>query len=262
MSAKIQAFKSGWSDAQLRVRFKASGVHLSVSALIAICITIPTLIWLYPAPFFQAAGGMMLMGLILTIDVTVGPLLTFLVYDRRKKSLGKDLAVICALQIAALVYGLYATAMSRPVFMTYVVDRFEMVSAAEVDEEELKRAPLEFQKVGWGHPQIAYAEQPADPDERSTIMFAFINSGIDLRDMFRYYKPFSQATPSILERATSFDELRKFNSTKDVDEVQQTYGKGRTLKYLPLQGKKRDLTVLVDAQDGSLLKVVDLRPWR
>lgn len=252
-------FASGWTKPKLIQRARASALHFCACLLIAVCITLPLVFWLYPAPFFQASGGMNLLGIILVIDVVIGPVLTFLVFDREKKSLRKDLWVIAGLQIAALLYGLYVTAMSRPVFMTYVVDRYEMVSAADVDDLEFQRAPKSLKRPRWGHPEIAYAEQPVDQQERSTIMFSALN-GVDLNRLFRFYKNASLAKPKIVERAKPIQELNSYNSAQAVKEATNSYSK-IPLAFVPVQGKKRDLTALVDAKTGDLIEVVDLRPW-
>jgi hypothetical protein len=250
---------SSWGRGGLISRVKAAVIHLVISAFVALAITIPIVFWLYPSPFFEAAGGLNLLGIILGIDIILGPCLTFFVFNRAKKSLGFDLKVIASLQIAALVYGLYATAASRPVYMTYVVDRFEMVSAADVDPDELAKAPPEIQQVRWGHPQLAYAEQPTSEDERSTIVFSALN-GVDLNRLFRYYKPFELAKAKILERSKPVQNLNQFNAPEVVDKVLKPFSK-EGLAFVPMQGRKRDLTVLVNAQTGDLVQVVDLRPW-
>jgi hypothetical protein len=255
------SIKEGWSKDQLLARSKAGALHLLASLLVAICVTLPLILWLYPSPFLEAAGGSSLLLMILGIDVVLGPLLTFLVFDRRKASLKRDLRVIIGIQLIALVYGLYVTSLSRPVFMTFVVDRFEMVSAAEVDDEEMARAPVQFRDMKWGHPIQAFAEQPTDPKERQDVLFAFVKSGIDLKQFFRYYKPFETALPLIRQRAQAVESLKKFNPVKDVDTALEPYQKSAELRFVPMQGKKRDLTVLVDAKDGRLIKVIDLRPW-
>jgi hypothetical protein len=250
---------SSWGKVGLKARFSAAAIHFLVSALAALLITLPIVFWLYPSPFFEAAGGMHLLGIILGIDVILGPTLTFLIFNKAKASLKMDLKIIAGIQIAALSYGLYATAASRPVYMTYVVDRFEMVSAADVDEDELLKAPKEIQTVKWGHPQLAYAQQPASEEERSSIMFSSLN-GVDLNRLFRYYKLFALAKPQIVERAQQVSELSKWNTQSTVDIAVEPY-KNQPLAFVPLQGKKRDLTVLVNAKTGDLIKVVDLRPW-
>jgi hypothetical protein len=262
MMDTVPSFRSGWSRSQVLARAKAAAWHFAICAAIAICVTLPIVFWLYPTPFFQAAGGLHLLGMILAIDVVLGPTLTFLIFDTRKASLKKDLGVIALIQVLALVYGLYATALSRPIFMTFVVDRFEMVSAASVDLEELKKAPPGFRETRWGHPQMAYAEQPTDPEERSVILFAAVKKGIDLVQMFRYYRPLEQGKPKMASRARPLAELSQFNDPKAVQDVLAKVGRDRDLGYLPMQGKRRDLTVIVDRKTGDLVEVVDLRPWR
>jgi hypothetical protein len=257
----IILFKDGWSKPQLVARAKAAIFHLLASLAVAVVVTIPMVFWLYPFPHFEASGGYHLLGLILIVDVVLGPLLTFLVFDRRKASLTRDLKTIVAVQLLALGYGLYATAMSRPVFMTYVVDRFETVSAAEADEVELLKAPKEIQTIRWGHPQIAYAKQPESQEERNAILFASVNAGVDLKAMFRYYQPFDLARPQIIARGKPVLELEKFNTKSQIAAELKGLDPALPLLYVPLQGKKRDLTVLLNSKDGSLVKVVALQPW-
>ena len=58
-----------------------------------------------------------------------------------------DLSVIVVLQIAALVYGLLTVFEARPVYLVHEVDRFQVVTAADIDPAELKKALPEFQKL-------------------------------------------------------------------------------------------------------------------
>jgi hypothetical protein len=94
-----------YASSSISDRVRAGFLHLAVSLFIAAIITIPVILWLYPNPFFEAAGGLKLFVIILTVDICIGPLLTFFVFDKRKKSLCKDLGFVVALQIAALIYG-------------------------------------------------------------------------------------------------------------------------------------------------------------
>jgi hypothetical protein len=171
-----KTYGASWRGAALQQRIRAGLKHLLISALIAVLISVPIVVWLYPQPFFTASGGFLLMALVIGVDVVVGPLLTLLTYDRSKKSLRMDLTVIAVLQLAALFYGLYATAMSRPVFMTWVVDRYETVTAAQVDETELKKAPLEFRDTRWGHPIQAFAEMPKEPSLRNAFILSILQA--------------------------------------------------------------------------------------
>ena len=90
-------------------RLKQSGklsaflIHLGISAaLVAALGSTAYLLW-YPPPYFEFDGGMNVMRLLLVVDVVLGPLLTLVVFQRGKKGLRRDLAVIGALQLAVFV---------------------------------------------------------------------------------------------------------------------------------------------------------------
>ena len=82
-------------------RFQVSGIHLSISLVIATLVgCLIYFVW-YPHPYFQVAGGSNLMLLIMGVDMVIAPLLTCVVYKAGKKGLGFDLACIAILQTAA-----------------------------------------------------------------------------------------------------------------------------------------------------------------
>src|SRR3954471_17281769 len=104
----------------------------------------PALYAWYPAPIFEALGAARLAALVLGVGLVVGPLLTWIVLTPGKPAhLARlDLAVIAALQVAALAYGLFVVTQARPVYLVFVRDRFEITTASEIRREELARAPL------------------------------------------------------------------------------------------------------------------------
>ena len=86
-------------------RWQASALHLALSAAIAVLVvTLMLLVW-YPQQYFTAMGGDTLILILIGVDVVVGPLITLIIFDPKKKGLRFDLAVIAALQLAALAYG-------------------------------------------------------------------------------------------------------------------------------------------------------------
>ncbi len=115
-------------------RPQAALIHLGLSALVAATIVaVMVLVW-YPSPYFAAAGGGTLLMLLIGVDVVLGPLLTFVVYDPAKKSLVYDLAAIAMLQIAALIYGVHVMAAARPAFIVYLRGGFDVVSANDAGD--------------------------------------------------------------------------------------------------------------------------------
>ena len=98
-------------------RWKAAGIHLSISAFIGLVVGALLLgVW-YPPPFFHAAGADVLVVLLVGVDVVLGPLLTLIVFKSGKRGLKFDLALIGTMQAVALVYGMSVVLESRPVFL-------------------------------------------------------------------------------------------------------------------------------------------------
>jgi hypothetical protein len=123
-------------------RWKAAGIHFSISLVIAIA-AIGAIVYFYSPPLLKLANAYLLIGMIIGIDVILGPLLTLLVYKAGKRSLKFDLSVIACLQLSALVYGLYTAYQARPTTVIAMVDRFELVHAfeeADIDPARLAKA--------------------------------------------------------------------------------------------------------------------------
>src|SRR5919201_4579714 len=96
-------------------RWKAASIHFTLSVAIAtILLGLMLALW-YPPPYFALMGGLMLVVLIAGCDVTLGPLITLIIFKTGKKGLKLDLAMIGCVQAAALVYGLYMMFEARPV---------------------------------------------------------------------------------------------------------------------------------------------------
>jgi hypothetical protein len=89
-------------------RFRAGAIHLGISALITAAALTLMLVYWYPPPLFAAMGGTELVVLVVGVDVCIGPLITLIIFDTRKKELLFDLAIVAALQLTALGYGIYA----------------------------------------------------------------------------------------------------------------------------------------------------------
>ena len=112
----------------LKTRFRAAGVHLGLSALVALLAGAVVFGLWYPYPYRVISGGQSLFWLVVTVDLVLGPLLTWIVFDRRKPraELVRDVSVIALLQLSALVYGLVSVYQARPVYLVHEVDRFRV----------------------------------------------------------------------------------------------------------------------------------------
>jgi hypothetical protein len=255
-------FRTGWSRTALRARMRAAGLSLTISAAVVGTVATAIALFLHTLPFFWASGGISLIAIVAMVDIVLGPLLVFLVYDRRKKSLRRDLAFIICIQLAAIAYGIHASVLARPVLMTFVVDRFELVSAAEVDAEELAKAPEQFRKLSWCGPVLAAARMPENKEEREQIMFASASYGIDL---LRHYVDYGIQRDEVIARARSLGDLDRYNDPAEVVAalagIHAFTEHPERLRYLPVQGPRENLVAVIDGGDATVLGTVRLKPW-
>ena len=244
-------------------RFKAASWHLLISAAIAAAtLAIMLALW-YPPPLFQAMGGTELAILIVGVDVAIGPLLTLIIFDTKKKELVFDLAVIAAIQLAALCYGIYAMHAGRPAFIAFVENRFAVVSAAELEPEALANARLpEFRALSLTGPKLVAVDMPSDPKEVEAIMLAS-TMGLGAQHLPKYYAPYTERRQMVVSAARPLSGLRNLTTEETArlqDAVAAAKAGGRELRYLPVLTKLAILTALTDARSGELVEIVAVNP--
>jgi len=244
-------------------RWQAAPIHLAISVLVALAVFAAIRFVWYPGPLFESAGGLRLFLLIAGVDLTVGPLITLIIYVPGKKGLGFDLAVIAVLQVAALAYGTWVLFESRPAWIVFTKDRFELVRANEIPDAERAKARPPFSDKPIDGPRVVAARIPADPAERTRIMFSAIQ-GFDLQSFPQHYVPYEQAREEALARGKPFAALRALNPQRaaEVDALlRDAVLPEAQLRFLPLRGGAVDLAVILDGRDGKVLRIAALKPW-
>jgi len=246
-------------------RVRAASLHLGISALVAvISVTSMILVW-YPPPLFQLLGGFELLLLIVGVDVTLGPLLTFVVFKSGKKGLKFDLSVIAFLQLSALIYGASVVFVARPGYIVFVKDRFELVRVADIEPSRLAEARIErFRRFPLGGPQFIGSVLPTDPRELQQLILSALSGGPDVSELPRYYADLEVVRNAMVQRAMPLDELKKLNpgALASIDLLPRELGRKESeLGFLPLRIRRDFATVIVDRTARLPVKIVDLRPW-
>lgn len=122
---------------RLKYSLKIASLHLLVSIVVALLAA--ALVWLgwYSWPYSQIFKVSGLYQLIIIVDVICGPLLTFILGNPKKsyRETATDVSLVAVIQLAALIYGLYALYIVRPVAVVFEVDRFVALSANEISEK-------------------------------------------------------------------------------------------------------------------------------
>ena len=123
----------------LREKLKAVGIHFIISLFIFILLVFWMYFSLYPSFYFNMSGGIQGLGLMFGVDVVLGPLLTFLVFNPHKKlrEIISDLVIIGLVQLAALGYGLHTVYQEHPkLVIMYQNNVATVLSHREVREDE------------------------------------------------------------------------------------------------------------------------------
>jgi hypothetical protein len=248
----------------MRHRLLAGLIHLSLSAAIAGAVFLPIYFFWYPDVLFESAGGRDLFLLIVCVDVTLGPLITTVVYVPGKWGLKFDLAVIGTLQAIALAYGVFVLFEARPVNIVFVKDRFELVRANEYPPGLLERgAARGYDRLSFTGPRIVGAKLPTDPKAQMEMMMSGIG-GVDVHLYPQYYVPYDEVRELAKAKGEPLRTLRERNPARAAEVSELVAASGRKeegLRFLPLRAGKVDLTVVIDAASGEIVKISSLMPW-
>lgn len=242
-------------------RWKASGIHFLLSVAIVGAVSAFMLIVWYPWPLFEAAGGNRLIFILASVDVTIGPLITLVIFKSGKKSLRFDLTVIALLQFAALCYGVQAVYHARPIYLVFTVDRFDLVMARDIDSADLaavKRA--QFRRLPLGRPRVIAAEAPTDPKLRNALLDSAL-AGRDLQVFPQYYVEYSQLAAQALAKARPVKILRERDGATLDAYLQAHKLADDAVRFLPLRAPKRDGAVILDAKTAAPLATLLIDPW-
>ena len=119
-------------------RYQAFAVHMAISLVIFFILLVCITQYWYPGILFDTGNGWKAIGMIVGIDLVLGPLLTLIVFNHNKSSLKFDLAIIALVQTAALVYGTWTIHTSRPLAIAYINTSFMTLYANAKNATEIK----------------------------------------------------------------------------------------------------------------------------
>lgn len=235
-------------------RFKAASLHLLASAfVVALSAVLVFWVW-YPPPFAAMAGGSSLFVLIISVDVILGPSLTAVVASpgKERTTLMRDVIVIVIVQLAAFGYGLYTMALARPVALAFEVDRFRVVTAADIETASLAEAPLALQTLPWTGPRLIAAIKPTDPAEQMKALELGL-AGFDLSMQPKYWREYAPLADAAWRAARPVPVLiAKYPQVADeVARIAKEVGRpSQALRFLPLMSR-RDSWVTLVAEPGA-----------
>ncbi len=248
---------------QLPERVYAFGCHLLFSTCVAL-LSAALVFWVwYPGLLAYASGVQNIFLLLLVVDVILGPVITLIIFNRQKKELKRDLAIIVIVQVAAMLYGLHTVFIARPVYIAFTLERFDVVYANQISSENLAQAIRpEYRTLPLFGPKFIAAPLPDDLKAREAIvMGAILGNGDDVQEMPQYYVPYSEQKGQVLKSIKPLSTLKLFNKSRlqTVDALIYKYATRHVdVGYLLVKGKINDLTAIINQSSGEILEMTDL----
>jgi hypothetical protein len=243
-------------------RWRAFTTHLLISAAVIVAVAALVLVLWYPPELFRLGNLGRLIAIIAIVDVVVGPIITLIIFRSGKPGLKLDLAIIAILQMGLLAYGVHVLIGNRPVFMVWVKDRYELVTARDIADADLAQAPQPFRNRSWTGPVFVAAVPPEDPTARQTLILEALE-GRDLHVQPRYFRALDDI-PLLERQGDRLDSLLPLLTSAERDQFTRA-ARGRSdasLRYLPVTNAARDAAImLIDAASGDPVAVADLDPW-
>lgn len=236
-------------------RIKAGLIHFCLSLSIFTVVFLAIFTFWYPEPFFTTEGGWQGLKIVASIDVVLGPLLTLVIFNPSKsiRQLSIDMGIIVALQLVALVWGVFTVYQHRPVAIVFWDDSFLTVAAADLTEQNY---PLEnLRQFSQTNPALIYAQRPVSNADIKRVLADISDREIPPHHQTQLYRPLAEHFKLISTQQIDIDK-----KIKDIPALQAqldalllpTQHAAHDLQYYPLKAKYRDI-ILVFTPVGELV---------
>jgi hypothetical protein len=247
----------------MKFRFKAFGLHLLASS-VALSTILGTLYfgW-YRWPGWYLTDVAFVVVVMVGVDIVLGPTLTLVIArsDKPRRVLTRDIAVIVAVQLCALVYGTVSLWGGRPLYYAFSENLLQLVQAYDIDTKEtalsLQQNPG-FAPHWYSLPRWIWAPLPQDAQERTKIITSTLVGGDDVISMPRYFKPWEQGLPALRTQLKRLDDIARFtpNEKKMLKERMRAAGLAADQPdTMPLTGRRHPLLAVFDPADLKITAI-------
>ncbi|KAG1661895.1 Fimbrial assembly protein, serogroup I [Nymphon striatum] len=243
-------------------KIKATVIHLLLSILLVGLVIGSILFFFFPKLFIGISDFKEVATIIITVDLILGPLLTFVVFQPNKKSLKFDLSVIASIQLAALIYGAYSLYQVHPVYITFNIDRFTMISAKDAEPEKAQYDEFKVSKLTTA--KLAYAKMPDDAVKRNEVTLTAAMGGGDLDQRVEYYEPYKENINQVLAKSIDKKIILKAASTdKKINLFIEKYGSNLdNYAFLPLNSNKKEAIIVLDKESANPVATINSDPFQ
>lgn len=232
-------------------KLTASLIHFLISlGIFSFFIAVLIFSW-FPEPFFTASGGWQGLKLVALVDLVLGPLLTFVIYNqcKPKHELKRDIGIIVLLQLSALIWGIYTVYLQRPVAIVFWENQFITVPAIEISDTyfntktyiQIKQKPRQFY-IAKKPTSISDINAMLDrlnkhqlgPYQQLELYQKLENSPINLQKFSLNIQKITQHNKGMLKQLNTILRDKALNSDE--------------LLYLPLESKYQNIVLIFNRE--------------
>jgi hypothetical protein len=238
----------------MRFRLRACGLHLLASATVLTLVLGTLYLGWYRWPGWYLAGVSGVVVVLIGVDLTLGPLMTLVVARSTKprRELTRDIGIIVAVQLCALLYGTVSLWSGRPLYYAFSVNELQLVQSYDINAGEraaARRLHAALLPHWYSLPRWIWAPLPTDPKESQRIVMSTLQGGDDVISMPRYYRSWQQGLAQLRGQLTKVERVAYFSTS-------QRQQLSRRMRALGLRTDRADVLPLT-GRGGSLLAVFD-----
>jgi hypothetical protein len=251
----------------MKFRFKAFGLHLLASSVALSSILGALYFGWYRWPGWYLTDVVHVVMVMAGVDIVLGPLLTLIVArsSKPRRELMRDIAMIVAVQLCALVYGTVSLWSGRPLYYAYSETILQLVQAYDIDANEsalgIKQNP-DLAPHWYSLPRWIWAPLPQDKDTAAKIVTSAVTGGDDVTSMPRYFKPWDQGLPVLRTQLKKVDAVPYF-APKDKNTLKARMAAAGLAadqpNCMPLTGRGRPLLAVFDPASIKIVAIFKAR---
>jgi hypothetical protein len=238
----------------MRFRLKAFSLHLGSSATVLTLILGSLYFGWYRWPGWHLTDVTRTVLVMVCVDVVLGPTLTLIVASKNKprRVLARDIGIIVAVQLCALIYGSVLLWNGRPLYYAFSENILQLVQAydIEADEAEAGRRQNPALAPHWySLPRWIWAPLPQNVEESRKIVASAVTGGDDVISMPKYFKPWEDGLPSLRSQLKKVDDVAYFAKSEEKKLKERMKAAGLPddqLNTMPLTGRGLPLLAVFD----------------
>jgi hypothetical protein len=242
-------------------RLRMFALHLLSSiVLLTLVLAIFYFGW-YAWPGWYLAGAEFIVGLMMLVDIGVGPLATLVVASpaKSRRKLQADIGLIVLVQLVALGYGANTLWEGRPLYYVFSGAQVDLVPAVAIEPEDVRIARNRGAALlpeWYSLPRWVWARVPEDPTEFKQLLMEKLLMGGDVITMPQYFHPLAEATVAMREAYRPPGVLSGAGGMGETEYSRRMALLGKAageVGVLPVAGRLREGAMVFDRSTGEFL---------